>query len=523
METKPFITLDFKVKNDQICNGTGTFNVRKARVIGELERPVFNGEEIVMMLLTVWEDDMGNTYGTDELTVTELTDLLNGCCASDIVLPMETFTGEDTTTYPVGVWSVTGSFLGVANSQQEVLDLWNADPDNQARGTLVAGETSILFVLHTANSPGSIRALPYVEYPLTNFSDDPVPSTPYGLFATDETFLGLAGSGAAAASIWNANAPFNTEIIAEPIAGNDLALALFLNNPAAVVPDMKALRYWFITANNGTSVVYLSPGTIVRRANGTQINSEDGVLGAVGATSFGTSTVSLGHPANDLVDPLSPFYKITMSAGQNFFFHNEDGEWAWMDVFANVVSNGGNLPPTIRFLAMQANLVNNTTGSLSPMNFTNHLTALANVETIEFNGQVINPANTNTGVHLMPNLKVFFYIEVGSPGSTYNLSTFDLLSKTLDFVCIRRNNNVSRIFALDVAASFAPLTKGADFQGAMLPNSAATDQLLMDLELSITNTPAAGATINTTQNPLRTSASDSAHANIEAFGYNILP
>lgn len=33
--TKPFVSIDFTIKNDQMCSGTSTINVGKGRVIGD--------------------------------------------------------------------------------------------------------------------------------------------------------------------------------------------------------------------------------------------------------------------------------------------------------------------------------------------------------------------------------------------------------------------------------------------------------------------------------------------------------
>jgi hypothetical protein len=441
------------------------------------------------------------------------------------------FEDQDVSDYPVGVFNVDEEFIGHATTQQEYIDIWNADPANAAVGSLAAGETSSLFIFTPVNSSPipSVYGLPYVVYPLTNFDDNPVPSAPYGLFQDDETFIGLANSGSEAATNWNNTSAYFDVAFAQPVIGSDVLIGLYLKDINAVVPDIRALRYWNITGTSGSPVVYLSADTIVRTGAGTQIKSEvGGVLGVVGAASFGTNTTSLsGGSTIDLVDSADVFYKVTLTTGVNRIFHNETGLWAWMDVFAVVSNNGGYVPPTLKYIAMQSFGVNNTSANLSVANFLNANTALTNVITAEFNGAVVNPAVSNTKLDVMPNLQHFFYIETGGPAGTYPITTFGLSAAEhpdLQFIAIRRNNSAVRFVGGTLAdySALPELLKGGDFQGARIETAAGMDDLINGLATVLTNPAVATAVFNMTQNPAgRTTASDASHAAIEALGYNI--
>lgn len=532
MQTKPFIEVAFTIKNDQLCSGTTTFNVAKGRLIGELTRTVLDGEDLIDKTAVFWEDDKGNTYGNEVLTVEELTDMFNSCCVGEFELLMRTFTGNTTTDYDAGVFDVEGNFLGIATTQQELLDLWNAVPANAALGVLQAGSTPTTFIINSATPPDDIRALAFVQFPLLNFNDDPVPGFPVGLFLPDQTFVSNASTMAAVATQWNLNATLTVagDIIA--IDTGDVAnLGLLLNDEAVVIPDARTQRFWFINVTSGTPSVYLSGVNRVRKANGTVgLASVIGTLGVVGATSFGTNTTSLGNGGTiDLVDATSVFYKVVLSVGTNYFYHNEDGEWAWMDVFALVSNNGGNLPPTVRFLAIQSFGTNNTTANLSVNNFTNVATALNNVETAEYNGLAIDHLPANTRVDLMPNLKHFLIFETGGAAVTWTFASFGFSLAThpdLLFIGIRRNNSVARLvsFTGPDITGLSQLTKGFDLQGGRLIDSAAVDAYLIAMgTLLAASVAVATAKITLTQNPLRTVASDAAVTAIELLGYDVQP
>jgi len=55
--------------------------------------------------------------------------------------------GGEVIAYPVTVYNINGKDLGTANTKQEYLDLWNADPDNAKIGTLTGAYGPFYFSL----------------------------------------------------------------------------------------------------------------------------------------------------------------------------------------------------------------------------------------------------------------------------------------------------------------------------------------------------------------------------------------
>lgn len=91
-----------------------------------------------------------------------------GC--TDCYLPMQTFGGTGTLSYPVGVFNVNGKLLGNATSQTQYLSLWNADTVNQTIGTLTAGADSLHFKISYANTKVSLSAVTGCRYYQYDFS-----------------------------------------------------------------------------------------------------------------------------------------------------------------------------------------------------------------------------------------------------------------------------------------------------------------------------------------------------------------
>ena len=85
---------------------------------------------------------------------------------SCVIIPMKNFLNIDTPGYPVGVWNITGTYLGTATDQDAYVTLWNSDVTNQAQGTLFAGPTSTEFyITDTPNLTISfVRGLRYYRY-----------------------------------------------------------------------------------------------------------------------------------------------------------------------------------------------------------------------------------------------------------------------------------------------------------------------------------------------------------------------
>jgi hypothetical protein len=68
-----------------------------------------------------------------------------GTCGNPYLYTMQTFTDFDTPGYPVGVFNLDGTYVGIANDQSEYVTLWNSDPVNSAVTTISAGSTPTTF------------------------------------------------------------------------------------------------------------------------------------------------------------------------------------------------------------------------------------------------------------------------------------------------------------------------------------------------------------------------------------------
>jgi hypothetical protein len=71
----------------------------------------------------------------------------SGCGANCFIEPMQTFSGSNTLSYPVGVFNANGKLLGKVSNQTAYVSLWNSDTADQHRGTLAAGADSMHFQL----------------------------------------------------------------------------------------------------------------------------------------------------------------------------------------------------------------------------------------------------------------------------------------------------------------------------------------------------------------------------------------
>jgi len=92
----------------------------------------------------------------------------SGCGSGCYILPMQTMSGTNTLSYPVGVFNVKDSLLGNATNQAGYISLWNADTANSHRGTLAAGSDSMHFqlALNTGKALPSLTGCRYYQYDL---------------------------------------------------------------------------------------------------------------------------------------------------------------------------------------------------------------------------------------------------------------------------------------------------------------------------------------------------------------------
>ena len=93
----------------------------------------------------------------------------NTCGANCFILRMETLSGTNTLSYPVGVFNVNGKLLGNATSQSQYVTTWMSDTADSHTGTIVAGADSVYFNF-TVNAgrtvPSSVTGCRYYQYDL---------------------------------------------------------------------------------------------------------------------------------------------------------------------------------------------------------------------------------------------------------------------------------------------------------------------------------------------------------------------
>lgn len=70
--------------------------------------------------------------------------------------------------YPVTLFNVNNENIGIANSKDEVLELWNGDDSNKSVGTLFGGENPYSFVIKL-NPEMNLDVI--IGNPLAEFSD----------------------------------------------------------------------------------------------------------------------------------------------------------------------------------------------------------------------------------------------------------------------------------------------------------------------------------------------------------------
>lgn len=393
------------------------------------------------------------------------------------------------------------------------------------------GELDVQLLVNNCSNPANVAYDTTVtiqeltEFPLMNFADDPVPGLPFGMFFNDggKTFVGNATTMQEAADAWNNDVTLSAIATAYTYPGSTNSIGLL--NITGPLPDVRALRYWNVTGVtlNANLLVFLSPDTIVRKGDGSQSMSEAAPLGTY--SEFGLNASTYGVAGNiPLVDITSVYHAVPLTLGVNYFYHNEAGEWAWLNALGQFSNNGGNVPPTVRHLAVQTNSASNITRNISLNNFLNKNTALANVEAVSFNGQPV--VYDNTWNNLWPGLKTWQMIDTS--GTLRELAALNISAATLpalQWICYRRNNAGAALTQNDAWFAALPntLTKGMDMQGSQLEPSVAVDGALNALGTLLAATvPEANARISIiAQNAARTAASDAAVAVLQARPYTV--
>jgi hypothetical protein len=88
------------------------------------------------------------------------------CCSTKpnpilVTQTLTNFVSAPITTYPVGVFSYSGDYVGVANNSDEYVTLWNSNTTNSAKATLYRGETPFKFkmILKDPTFTGKVKGL----------------------------------------------------------------------------------------------------------------------------------------------------------------------------------------------------------------------------------------------------------------------------------------------------------------------------------------------------------------------------
>ena len=94
----------------------------------------------------------------------------NSCGPNCSVLPMQTFNGTATISYPVGVFNINGKLLGNATTQSQYISVWTTDTADSHTGSLAVGTDSMHFNF-TVNSgrvvPSAMTGCRYYQFDLS--------------------------------------------------------------------------------------------------------------------------------------------------------------------------------------------------------------------------------------------------------------------------------------------------------------------------------------------------------------------
>jgi hypothetical protein len=117
-----------------------------------------------------------------------------------MLLSLQNYEGDMDLQYPLGVFSVNNTFLGIADSAEEYMTLWNSNVDNQAVGTIVSGESTTFEVaVKYINTPNiNLYGLEY--YTFRSSSAAPVMHVTDNDIIQYNTTVVLGSSGANVAS-----------------------------------------------------------------------------------------------------------------------------------------------------------------------------------------------------------------------------------------------------------------------------------------------------------------------------------
>ena len=91
----------------------------------------------------------------------------NSCGTNCSIYPMQTFNGNNTLGYPVGVFSADNKLIGNATNQTDFISLWNGNSVNHTIGTLSAGSDPLHFnLIVNANqqAPSTITGCRYYQF-----------------------------------------------------------------------------------------------------------------------------------------------------------------------------------------------------------------------------------------------------------------------------------------------------------------------------------------------------------------------
>lgn len=134
------------------------------------EGVVFSGQVLVTQADLDSMFDGASTFkanlllaGKLTLTKTSITTILP--LADWLGMPPEYCQYNTGSLFPIGVYNVNGLYLNEVNNASELISVWNSNADNQAYGTLTAGENDCKYILTSTYNTDELPKWVHVDVP----------------------------------------------------------------------------------------------------------------------------------------------------------------------------------------------------------------------------------------------------------------------------------------------------------------------------------------------------------------------